>query len=64
MACIIDLGLGNVQLYTGCEVGEVGGRQTLLTKPAEAANIIGRNATFGEVWYDDGRGNKVLIAKH
>lgn len=99
MARIIDLGLGNTQLYAGCKIGEVGGRQTLLTPPAEAANIIGRNAQaivdatpteergkvtltgpmavwaylvvfhivvhrFGEVWYDDGRGGSVLIAKH
>lgn len=40
----INLGLGNSQLYAGCEIGEVGGRETLLTDPAEAANIIGRNA--------------------
>jgi hypothetical protein len=29
--------------YAGCEVVEVGGRLTLATAPAEAANIIGRN---------------------
>ena len=40
----IDLSLRNQQLYAGCEIGEVGGRQTLLTDPAEAANIVGRNA--------------------
>jgi len=95
----INLGLGNAKLYDGCEIGEVGGRTTLLTPPAEASNLIGQNAQeivdtvpseerseitltgpmavwaylvvfhvvlhqFGEVWYDDGRGNRVLIAKH
>ncbi len=95
----INLGLDNKELYEGCEIGEVGGRTTLLTSPTEASNIVGRNAQkivdatpaedrgeivltgpmavwaylivfhvvvhkFGEVWYDDGRGNKVLVAKH
>jgi len=95
----IFLGLKNGKLYKGCEIGEVGGRTTLLTAPAEASNLIGENAQkivdsvpseeraeitltgpmavwaylvvfhvvlhqFGEVWYDDGRGNRVLIAKH
>lgn len=99
MATVIDMGLTNKQLYAGCEIGEVGGRQTLMTKPVDAANIIGRNAKaivdavpaaerdrvtltgamavwaylivehvvlhmFGELWYDDGKGNTVLIAKH
>jgi len=40
----IDLGLGNNALYQGCEVTEVGGRLTLITEPAEASNIVGRNA--------------------
>lgn len=39
----IDLSLGNTALYQGCEITEVGGRSTLVTSPAEAANIIGRN---------------------
>lgn len=93
----INLGLDNTQLYDGCQINEVGGRLTLETPPAEAANIIGRNAhklveaaedrtactltgamavwaylvvfhvvahRFGEVYYDDGRGNVVLIARH
>lgn len=93
----INLGLDNEELYTGCEIEEVGGRDTLTTPPDEATNIIGRNAAllvestenreavtltgpmavwaylvvfhivvhqFDEVWYLDGRGNHVLIAKH
>jgi hypothetical protein len=95
----IDLGLSNAALYAGLRVEEVGGRLTLMDKPAEAANTVGRNAqavvaatpaegrdvvvltgpmavwaylivfhvivhAFGEVWYDDGKGNRVLIAKH
>lgn len=39
----IDLSLES-PLYVGCEIGEVGGRKTLLTKPADATNIVGRNA--------------------
>lgn len=39
----IDLGLGNGALYLGCEITEVGGRLTLVTEPAEASNIVGRN---------------------
>lgn len=94
-----DLGLNNANLYNGCEITEVGGRLTLVTKPELAANILGRNTLkeieatpveqravceitgamavwaylvvfhhivhkFGEVWYNDGRGNRVLVAKH
>ena len=40
----IDLSLKNAPLYHGCEIGEVGGRDTLLTEPVEASNIVGRNA--------------------
>ena len=40
----INLGLDNSVLYVGCEISEVGGRLTLDTPPAEASNIIGRNA--------------------
>jgi hypothetical protein len=94
---ILDVGLGNAQLYDSCEVTEVGGRLTLVTPPAEAANVVGRNVArlvdgetdrsevvltgamavwaylvafhavvhrFGKVYYDDGRGNRVLIAQH
>ncbi len=94
---ILNLGLENAPLYAGCEIGEVGGRLTLLTPPAEAMNIIGRNATriiegcedrasltltgpmavwaylvvfhaavhrFGEIWYEDGRNARLLIARH
>jgi len=95
----IDLSLKNKVLYVGCAITEVGGRLTLTTPPAEAANIVGRNVQaivdatppaerdavtltgpmavwaylvvfhvvvhrFGKVWYDDGRGNVVLIAQH
>jgi len=95
----INVGLDNKELYEGCEVSEAGGRLVLVTPPAEAANIIGRNAAklvdavpsgerdavtltgamavwaylvvfhvichqFAEVWYNDGRGGVVLIAKH
>lgn len=41
----IDLSLTNAALYQGCEVKEVGGRLSLITPPAEAANIIGRNVS-------------------
>lgn len=40
----IDLSLLNKALYAGCEITEVGGRLTLVTPPAEASNLIGRNA--------------------
>jgi len=95
----LNLGLDNEKLYAGCDITEVGGRLTLATPAAEAANVVGRNAQalvdathtydrrvvtltgamavwaylvvfhvvlhqFGEVWYDDGKGNRVLIAKH
>lgn len=39
----IDLALTNSALYQGCEVKEIGGRLSLITPPAEAANLIGRN---------------------
>lgn len=93
-----DLSLDS-NLYTGCEIGEVGGRKTLLTKPEIAANVVGRNSMaeidatpaeergecvltgamavwaylvvfhtvvhkFGKVYYDDGRGSRVLVAQH
>jgi len=40
----INLSLKNEVLYNGCEISEVGGRLTLITNPAEASNIVGRNA--------------------
>ena len=40
----IDLSLSNNVLYAGCEISEVGGRPTLVTSPADAINIVGRNA--------------------
>lgn len=39
----LNMSLSNSQLYQGCEITEIGGRQTLVTKPDVAANIIGRN---------------------
>lgn len=99
MAKTFNLGLDNAKLYDGCEISEVGGRLTLITKPEIAANIVGKNALgeieatpkeerdecnltgpmavwaylvvfhqvlhkFGKVYYDDGRGNRVLVAQH
>lgn len=43
MALVINLGLDNAELYSGCEIEEVGGRKNLLTPPSEAGNIIGKN---------------------
>lgn len=40
----INLGLSNQELYSGCSIVEVGGRLALKTSPAEASNIVGRNA--------------------
>lgn len=40
----LNLGLDNRELYAGCETTEVGGRLALVTPPAEAVNIVGRNA--------------------
>ena len=41
---LLDLRLENKQLYNGCEIKEVGGRLSLMTKPEEAVSIIGKNA--------------------
>lgn len=43
----LDLSLKNAALYKGCEISEVGGKLTLMTEPAKASNIVGRNA--GEI---------------
>ena len=40
----INMGLENTELYSGCEIKEIGGRLTLTTAVAEAVNIVGRNA--------------------
>ena len=40
----IDMSLKNDRLYAGCKVEVVGGRDTLVTPVAEAANIVGKNA--------------------
>jgi hypothetical protein len=40
---IINLSLTNSTLYKGCRIEEIGGRLSLITDPATAANIIGRN---------------------
>lgn len=39
----IDLGLGNTELYDGCEIEEVAGRLNLVTPIKEAVQIVGRN---------------------
>ncbi len=44
MVKIIDLGLKNADLYKGCEIKEIAGRDTLVTPVSEAKNIVGRNA--------------------
>lgn len=94
MATTIDLGLGNPELYQGCQIEEVAGRLNLTTPVSEAVNIVGRNVNAlvvdpeevtltgpmavwsylvvfhaivhrtRKVWYDDGRGNRVLVAAH
>ena len=40
---IIDLSLSNEKLYQGCQIEDVEGRATLVTPPAEAIDIIGKN---------------------
>jgi len=94
----IDISLNNNLLYYGCKINEIGGKLNLLTPPADAINIIGRNFQqiivknrngfkeiiltgsmaiwaylvvfhiavhlFVKVWYEDGLGNKLLIAAH
>ena len=40
---VIDLGLKNGDLYTGCQVDEVAGRLNLTTTISDAVNIVGRN---------------------
>ena len=44
MSTIINLGLDNSDLYAGCTIEEVGGRLNLVTAPADATNVVGRNA--------------------
>ena len=41
---IIDLSLNNKELYNGITLEEVGGRLNRTTPPADAVNIIGKNA--------------------
>ena len=94
----INLSLDNTELYKGCTVIMVAGRNNLETNPNEATNIIGINLQsiiinnkknhdevtltgamavwaylvvfhvvvhqFRKIWYDDGKGNKILIAAH
>lgn len=40
----INMGLDNFELYDGCEIKEVGGKDTIITPIADATNIVGRNA--------------------
>lgn len=96
---IVDLSLTNSQLYTGCEITSVNGRDNLVTPPVEAGEIIGKNISemvdecpssereevtltgpmavwsylivfhailhsFRRVYYDDGKGLRMLIASH
>ena len=93
-----DLSLTS-ELYSGCSVEVVGGRQNLTTPVSEAVEVVGKNVArmvsevprqerdsvtltgpmavwsylvvfhavvhaFREVWYDDGRGTPVLVARH
>lgn len=39
----INLSLQNNDLYKGCEINEVAGRQNLITPIAQAIEIVGRN---------------------
>jgi hypothetical protein len=39
----IDLSLKNPDLYKGCAIEEVAGRQNLVTPVAEAVTLLGRN---------------------
>ena len=39
----INLSLQNNDLYKGCEINEVAGRQNLVTPITDAVNIVGRN---------------------
>ena len=43
-AAIISLSLDNTELYAGCGTQEIGGKMTLITPPADALNVVGRNA--------------------
>lgn len=40
---IIDLSLKNAELYAGCEIETVAGRDNLKTPPDVAVNIVGSN---------------------
>ena len=40
---IVNLGLGNSELYSGCQIEEVAGRLNLTTPVDEAVNIVGKN---------------------
>ena len=40
---IINLSLQNGDLYAGCAIEEVAGRQNLTTPVGEAVNIVGKN---------------------
>lgn len=40
---LIDLSLKNSELYSGCAVETVAGRDTLVTPVADAVEIVGRN---------------------
>ena len=40
---VINLSLNNADLYKGCVIEEVAGRQNLTTPVSEAVNIVGKN---------------------
>jgi len=43
MKTVINLGLSNADLYRGCAIEEIAGRQNLTTPVSEAINIVGKN---------------------
>jgi len=56
---IINLSLQNADLYRGCAIEEVAGRQNLTTPVSEAVNIVGKNIAE-MVKADDDRDELVL----
>ncbi len=40
---VINLSLTNTDLYKGCSIEEVAGRQNLTTPVSEAVNMVGKN---------------------
>lgn len=50
---VINLGLADNPLYTGCKIEEVAGRLNLVTDVTEAISIVGRNANKMEIDPDE-----------